>query len=175
MEESALIIPVTLPPSLEALRLSHDPSAQLFPSHISVIFPFAPAAEHEQIAPHLQSIIAARDRFTVAAEAVETFEAGESFVIFLRVSPSRPIAHLIRKIHESFPKYPPYGGRFESLVPHITLARAHESDKGAILGSIRDAYEAAPTMSFPVDQVEWLTADMASPSNCHIIEKFPLR
>lgn len=174
-EESALIIPVTLPPNLEALRLQFDPMAPLFPTHISVIFPFAPIYEQWRIAPILKSLIGKHPRFVVTAMDIDAFTTPDNAIIYLRVSPTEPITHLMQKIHRRFAQYPPYGGKFHSIVPHITLARTPLDQGPHLLYLIRETYQnTEDVLTFPVDHVEWLHAQLDPPSNCQIVERFPL-
>jgi hypothetical protein len=43
-------------------------------------------------------------------------------VLFIAPRPAEPFASLTRAVHERWPELPPYGGEFEDVVPHVTLA-----------------------------------------------------
>jgi hypothetical protein len=42
--------------------------------------------------------------------------------IYLVPEPERAFAGLIRAVATAFPEYPPYGGAFSEVLPHLTLA-----------------------------------------------------
>jgi len=43
--------------------------------------------------------------------------------LYLDVEPARPFAALSEAVARAFPLYPPYEGRFPTIVPHLTVAR----------------------------------------------------
>ena len=42
--------------------------------------------------------------------------------------PAEPFVELTMALTRHFPKYLPYGGRYSSIFPHLTIAQAGESD-----------------------------------------------
>jgi 2'-5' RNA ligase len=119
--ESAFVVRVPeAEPSVGALRARFDASAKLgVPAHITLLFPFmsperitgavlerAERALHEVAAFPFQ-LVAAR-RFAATA--------------YLAPEPAAPFVALTQKLVERFPEYPPYGGKFQSVVPHLTAA-----------------------------------------------------
>lgn len=41
---------------------------------------------------------------------------------------AQPFIHLIERVAGEFPGYPPYAGRFDSIVPHLTVAQGATAD-----------------------------------------------
>ena len=97
-----------------------DPQATLgVPAHVTVLFPFA-APEHID-----QGILAALRRVLSAMEPFEfqlarTGWLGRS-VLWLGPEPAAPFRQLTEGLTAAFPDYPPYGGQFAEVVPHLTV------------------------------------------------------
>lgn len=133
MPQSAL--GVTVPeaePWVEDLRERYDPTAAAgVPAHITVLFPF--------ISPDL---ITDRD----LARTIETLQRFRSFEfrleqtgrfpesLYLVPEPDEPFILLTETIAREFPEYPPYGGKFTEIVPHLTVA-----NRSAELSTIAEA------------------------------------
>lgn len=114
---------VTVPeaePWVKDLRERYDPTAAAgVPAHITVLFPF--------MSPDL---ITDDD----LARATETFQCTRPFEfrleqigqfpesLYLVPEPDEPFIALTEAIVREFPEYPPYGGKFTEIVPHLTVA-----------------------------------------------------
>ena len=121
MPQSAL--GVTVPeaePWVKALRERYDPTAAAgMPAHITILFPF--------ISPNLITdgdLSSAIDTF----QRFQPFEFGLEQVgrfpesLHLVPEPDEPFISLTEAIVREFPEYPPYGGKFTEIVPHLTVA-----------------------------------------------------
>ncbi len=113
---------VALAPTLAADIGHFDRRAHAggMPYHVSVLYPWV--REHRAVRPalvHLREIAAAVDPFTFAFTRVAEFPGGISH---LRVSPEDPFVALTRAIEQRWPASPHYGGAFDEIVPHATLA-----------------------------------------------------
>ena len=121
MLQSALFVPVPeAEPWVRDLRECYDPIAAAgVPAHISVLFPF--------IVPDL---LTDGD----LARATETFQGFQPFEfrleqvdrfpesLYLVPEPGEPFISLTEAVVREFPEYPPYGGKFAEIVPHLTVA-----------------------------------------------------
>ena len=91
------------------------------PAHVTVLFPFlapgdlVPAARRE-----LAAIAAATDPFEVSFTRVGRFPT----VVYLAPEPDTPFARLTAEIAARYPDHPPYGGAFEEVIPHLTVAES---------------------------------------------------
>ena len=133
MPQSALGVTVPEPePWVKDLRERYDPTAAVgVPAHITVLFPF--------ISPDL---ITDDD----LAKTTETFQRFQPFKfrlervgrfpesLYLVPEPDEPFISLTEVIVREFPEYPPYGGKFTEIVPHLTVA-----DRSAELSDIAEA------------------------------------
>ena len=46
--------------------------------------------------------------------------------LYLAPDPGEPFATLMDRIFRAFPDYPPFEGKFETVVPHVTVAHGDE-------------------------------------------------
>jgi hypothetical protein len=83
--------------------------------------------------PHVTLLVPAPRDVAAIAEVLFAFAAFE--VVFARLErfpgtqwlapePAQPFARMIAALVERFPGYPPYGGSFTEIVPHLTVAQA---------------------------------------------------
>ena len=118
---TALIVAV---PQAEAavgeLRARLDPAASWgVPAHITVLYPFlAPAAIDDAVRAALASEVARVPRFAFTLTRTAWF--GDA-VLWLAPEPDGPLRRLTAAVAARFPQCPPYGGRFDEVVPHLTV------------------------------------------------------
>jgi 2'-5' RNA ligase len=131
MAESALAVNVPEAEKYVApMRDRFDPSARRgAPAHITLLYPFAQPAEiGRSTLRALAAIFSAAQSFAFHLAAFGRF----ADTLYLTPEPARAFADLTRRIVERFPRYPPYGGRFAAVVPHLTVARG-SADELAIV------------------------------------------
>ena len=118
----AIVIPVPeAEPAVGAWRECYDPSAgQGMPAHITLLYPFLP---EDQLTPtvvtELARLFAEQPGFDIRLTGCARFPAG---VLYLSPDPPRPLRALIAAITQRWPETPPYGGVFDEVVPHLTVA-----------------------------------------------------
>ena len=109
-------------------RARLDRSAALgVPAHVTILFPFAPpgrlgAAELIR----LGELFAVVPAFDVRLDHTEWF--GTS-VLWLGPEDPAPFRELTARVFAAFPDYPPYEGRFEDAVPHLTIGEDSPVDE----------------------------------------------
>ena len=119
-------MPVRLPPALEAIRLEHVDNANLgVPAHVTLLFPFVPAAELDTaVIARIAEVVARTRAFDVELTEVASWEPGptEEGVVWLPPMLAAPFVELTEALTAAFPEYPPYGGLHDEVIPHLTLA-----------------------------------------------------
>jgi 2'-5' RNA ligase len=136
-----VILPVELPPALEALRVRADPFAALgVPAHITILFPFLVASRLSRSAiVRAASIVGGERRFAVTLVAVRRWppRPGSDGTVWLDPRPRAPFVRLTTALWRAFPTSPPYGGEFETIIPHLTVANSagHAAEAVAIAAS----------------------------------------
>jgi putative LysE/RhtB family amino acid efflux pump len=116
--ESAIILAIPeAEPLVGALRAEGDVSAgQGVPAHITLLYPFADDPD-EGIVEELRFFFAAVDGFALDFVAVGEFPE----VVYLAPHQARVVEDLIGALERRWPRYPPYGGVFDVVVPHLTV------------------------------------------------------
>jgi 2'-5' RNA ligase len=117
---SAVIIPVpATEPLVGDLRRDLDPSARRgAPAHITLVVPFVPAPVPQSVVDELTSMFAAVAPFELQFHALGRFER----TLFLTPAPFDKITALIDAVVRRWPEHPPYGGIYDTIVPHLTVA-----------------------------------------------------
>jgi 2'-5' RNA ligase len=118
--KSAVIVPVPDAERIvgEARRL-YDPSARLgVPAHITLVHPFCPAPVPEETIRELEELFAATGPIALTFKSVGRFER----TIYLEPSPAKPFVDMIEALIDRWPQWPPYGGAYASITPHLTIA-----------------------------------------------------
>jgi 2'-5' RNA ligase len=119
---SGLIIEVPeAEPAVGETRSRLDGSARLgIPAHITVLFPFMPPADiDDAVLRRLACIFAAVPAFEHRLVRTSWFDED---VLFLAPEDAAPFRALTESVHRAFPDYPPFGGRYQDVVPHLTIA-----------------------------------------------------
>lgn len=136
---SGLLVPVPdAEPLVGDLRRRWDPTcAQGVPAHVTVLYPFVPAARvDERICGTIAEVVARMAPFPFALVDVGRFDG----VLWLRPEPAQPFRDLTAALADAFPEHPPYEGRHAEVIPHLTVAdttEAPDAPVGAIEARLR--------------------------------------
>jgi len=163
--ESALIVEVpAAEPAVARFRERLDSSAPLgVPAHITVLYPFLPPAEiGPPVLAELERLFAAVSSFRFRLGRTAWF--GQE-VLWLAPGDPGPFSALTERVFRAFPAFPPYGGQFEVVVPHLTVGDSQPlSDLRAAEESVRpclpiDAHATAVTLIIQrPGQKQWVKA-----------------
>lgn len=125
---SALIVEIPeAEPVVGAHRLRLDESAALgVPAHITVLYPFVPAARVDD--PLLDSLTALFARCPAFDYRFARTDWFDDDVLWLAPEDPTPFAVLSDAAGAAFPECPPYGGEFDEVVHHLTVADRRELD-----------------------------------------------
>jgi 2'-5' RNA ligase len=108
-----------------AQRLRLDPSAGLgMPAHVTLLFPFvSPEVLDGSVLDAVQGALAGFAAFDYRFERTAWFGAE---VLWLAPADPAPFAALAERLWAAFPDYPPYGGAFEAVTPHLTVGQGDD-------------------------------------------------
>jgi 2'-5' RNA ligase len=115
---------VLLVPDLDRLvgrwRELYDPvTAYGMPAHVTILYPWKPAAT---ITTSDRTALAELARLLPAVELSFARFGRFDETLWLDPQPADPIRRLIDAVVARWPDYPPYGGQFAVVVPHLTVA-----------------------------------------------------
>lgn len=142
--DDALAAVVVLVPEAEPVvgrwRQRLDPSARTgMPAHCTLVYPFAPhGGIGEGVIERLRSLFSGVERFGVSFADTGRFDAA----LYLAPDPDLPLRRLTAAIVRLWPESPPYGGAFDQVVPHLTVAS--EVDPAALGEVERDVRTQLP-------------------------------
>jgi 2'-5' RNA ligase len=135
--ETALLVPVpAAEPLVHEHRRAHDPVAPLgVPAHITVLYPFVPPdALDDELEAAIADVLRGFTAFDYELREVRRFDDG---VLYLAPEPDEPFAALTDAISTRWPEHPPYGGGFDTVIPHLTVAMADGAPVAAMEADLR--------------------------------------
>ena len=125
LPETALICRV---PEAERYIAHHrqrfDPSARRnVPAHVTILYPFmAPPLIDDEVIASITRIAQSVPCFDYRLARTERFPVA----LYLAPDPDEPFLTLMNGIFRAFPDYPPFEGKFDTVVPHVTVAHGDE-------------------------------------------------
>jgi hypothetical protein len=102
----------------------------------------------EAVMEHAQTALDVVPSFSFHLSKVARFSA----TAYLAPEPAEPFVALTQSLVRTFPEYPPFGGEFESIIPHLTVAH----------GSAPEAEEAAAQLAAVVESHGPITSTVHS-------------
>lgn len=125
MAHSLILIPVpeaefVVRPRLERGWAEHLPAGpEETAAHITLLGPFAALdAIDDGLVYELGSFFADVLPFAFEITGIREFPGGATY---LTPEPAAPFRTLTHELFKRFPEYPPYGGAFDDVVPHLTV------------------------------------------------------
>ena len=105
-------------------RERYDPPARRnVPAHVTVLYPFMPPGDiNEVVLAQLASIARGVPSFAYRLAETRRFPVS----LYLAPQPGESFGALTDAVHRAFPDYPPFAGKFITVVPHVTVAHADE-------------------------------------------------
>jgi 2'-5' RNA ligase len=140
-DASALIIRVHLPAALERLRrASVDDAALGVPAHVTLLYPFIPAADLKSaLRARIANVVEPHAHFDYHLHGPKAWPD----TIYAALDPEAPFLQLHRELQAAFPDFPIYGGAVSEFVPHVTIAEGSAVGDPATLTD--RAWHALPT------------------------------
>jgi hypothetical protein len=117
---TGLIVPVAEAAELLAPWAGRLPAAaRALPPHVTALWPFVPVdAVDDRLERRLEDLLAGVPAFSFALTRVA--ELADAAVLL--PEPAAPFRALTRLIWDEWPECPPYGGAFDDIAPHVTVA-----------------------------------------------------
>lgn len=152
-------------------RLKYDASAPWgVGAHVTVLFPFlAPDSVDAASIARLADAVGSVDAFECVFAKTAWFETD---VLWLAPEPDTPFRTLTSAAWQAFPEYPPYGGEFDEVVPHLTIG-AQPRATPAELAAAEVAVRQHLPITARIEQVA-LIAGAPTPNSWRTLRTFPL-
>jgi len=126
LPETALICRVPeAEPFISHYRERYDPPARRrVPAHVTILYPFMPLQDVDAgVVTELARLTAGVACFDFRLRETRRFPVS----LYLAPEPDHSFSALTNAVHRSFPDYPPFAGKFDVVVPHVTVAHADEA------------------------------------------------
>lgn len=169
--QSALIVPVPeAEPAVGALRSRYDRSASWgVPAHITILYPFLPPAEIDgTVLAAVRETVRTVPGFELALTRTDWFDDD---VLWLAPEPDGPFRALTAALWARFPQAAPYGGEFDDVAPHLTVAHGHPP---SVLREAAARVASALPIHAPVDAVRLIVGRPEPGDSWHSLAEFPL-
>ncbi len=141
------------------------------PAHVTVLYPFVePGSVDEDLIGVLAAAVAPVSAFD--CRFVRTRWFGDD-VLWLDPSPAEPFRQLTAAVWNSFPQYPPYGGAYKDVLPHLTVADRRLGDLPAMRAA-EQAIQPSLPLSTRIERV-LLVAGTEAPCSWRVLHELPLR
>ncbi len=120
---SGLAVPIAIPRAIADLRGRWDRAARSGAQpHVTVLYPFLPATRlTDAVHTTLAEVAAGVEPFEVSFQDVRRFDDG---VVWIEPRPADTFHVLTAAVVDRWPDHPPYGGRFDVTIPHLTVVEA---------------------------------------------------
>jgi 2'-5' RNA ligase len=130
MAETALVV---LIPELEPLigdwrRHYTGDGARGMPPHVTLIYPFADSSAVDERLEAVGRVLEDFAPFEIALRETARFPE----VLYLQPQPAEPFVAMTEALADAVPEFPPYGGEFDAIVPHATVAQSDDETLTAI-------------------------------------------
>ena len=131
---SGIAVPFAIPLAVAELRSSWDRAASAGAQpHVTVLYPFLPERElTPAVERELASIAATIRPFEVRFATVQRFDG----VVWLEPEPAAPFRALTDAVVARWPAWPPYGGLFDEVIPHLTVVESEMAPLEAIAAAL---------------------------------------
>lgn len=104
------------------------------PAHVTILYPFVPASEiDDTLLADLEALFARFPAFDLVLGETRRFPG----VLYLAPESPAPFVALTEAVVGSYPGFPPYGGVFDEVVPHLTAAEGDVHTLGRAEAEIR--------------------------------------
>jgi hypothetical protein len=122
MSSVLLVVIPEAEPLVREHRLRLDPvTEQGVPAHVTELFPFVPRNDLDAaVLSRVAEVTAQHEPIDYAFTSTLWFEGS---ALCLGPDDPAPFVRLTEDLVKAFPDYPAYGGEFDTIVPHLTVAR----------------------------------------------------
>jgi 2'-5' RNA ligase len=146
------------------------------PPHITVMYPFVSpgtvgagmdSAVVTETTAQLRSVCRSIAPFSITVDSYGVFAA--SGVLYLALREPQPVIVAQEKLLAAFPKYVPYGGEFDTFIPHMTIGVF--GPDSAVLGQAHPAFD---PFIWQVEKLYFMVGDLKSTTMWQTAAVIPL-
>ena len=118
-----LIPPETIQPPIQVIRKMHDRNYVRWMPHITLLYPFTPQSNFQEVMPTLAKVAQQTIPFTVTFATFNAFRHRKSCTLFLIPDPKNAIVDLHRKLTQHLPDYDDTARFSGGFNPHLSVGQ----------------------------------------------------
>lgn len=118
-----LIPPETIQPPIQAIRRVHDRNFERWMPHITLLYPFAPQRDFDDVIPSLAKAAQQIPSFSVALASFSAFRHRKSCTLFLVPEPKNEIVQLHGTLIKYLPDYDDTAKFPGGFNPHLSVGQ----------------------------------------------------
>ena len=118
-----LIPPKTIQPPIQAIRRVHDRNFERWMPHITLLYPFAPQQDFQDIIPALAKVAQQITPFSVTLASFDAFRQRKSCTLFLVPEPKNVIVQLHSTLTKYLPDYDDTARFPGGFNPHLSVGQ----------------------------------------------------
>ena len=118
-----LIPPETIQPPIQAIRKNHDRNYERWMPHITLLYPFAPQQEFQDVIPVLTKAAQQTDPPSILLTSFNAFKHRKSCTLFLIPEPKDAIVELHRTLTLLLPDYDDTARFPGGFNPHLSVGQ----------------------------------------------------
>jgi hypothetical protein len=131
--------------------------------HVTLLGPFVGRSDvDDALVDTVRELLAPVRAFDFKLSAVGRFGGG---LTYLMPDPAAPFIRLTEILAAAFPQWPPYGGMFDEVVPHLSIGEALPETDVAILKELLPISATADDVT-----LTWWSEDLVD-----VLERYPRR
>lgn len=123
-----LIPPEAIQPPIQTIRRVHDRNFERWMPHITLLYPFAPQQDFQDIIPALTKVTQETTPFSVILTSFNAFRHRKSCTLFLVPEPKNDIVQLHSMLTKYLPDYDDTAKFAGGFTPHLSVGQfQHQS------------------------------------------------
>ncbi|WP_232014283.1 2'-5' RNA ligase family protein [Cellulomonas fimi] len=143
--------------------ITHRLSAPTVCPHITLLGPFVDRGDvDDELVGTIREVLEPVRAFDFELSALGQFMGG---LTYLTPDPAEPFIQLTEMFAAAFPQWPPYGGAFDEVVPHLSIGEALLQSDVAVLRELLPVGATAEEVT-----LTWWSEHVAE-----VLVRFPLR
>ncbi|WP_148573193.1 2'-5' RNA ligase family protein [Nocardioides caldifontis] len=166
---SALLLPVPVADWLVAGRAMTDGYAAglVVPAHVTLLVPFVPRDElTDGVLTELEALFGDVVPFSFELARASRFPDGP---VYLAPDPAAPFRHLVMELARAFPEHPPDEGRFDGVVPHLTVPLREDEQ----LDDLQHLLDAQGPVRALASEAQLVWVDGTAEEVVEVVARFP--
>ena len=167
-----LIPPETIQPPIQSIRRVHDRNFERWMPHITLLYPFAPKQDFEDVIPSLAEAAQQTDPFSISLASFDAFRHRKSCTLFLVPEPKDVIVKLQSTLIQLLSDYDDTSRFPGGFNPHLSVG---QFPHGLLDESQKKLQKAWKPIHYSVESLSLIYRSAETDNRFVVAEDFPFR